>query len=180
MTKPRKCVFFDRDGVINRDYGYVYKQEDFVFNDGIFELLDFFKRRDFLLVVVTNQSGIARGYYTQQDLEILHNFMQEQLRLRVGFGFDKIYFCPHASQQNCQCRKPQIGMIIQACKDFAIDVPNSLFIGDKITDMQCAYNANVGQKFLLQCGDTLPQDLVQSVVHKVQTLAQIQKICESL
>ena len=125
MLSPRRCAFFDRDGVINRDYGYVYKKEEFVFNDGIFELLEFLKSHGFLLIVVTNQSGIARGYYTQQDLEVLHTFMQECLKERLGFGFDKIYFCPHAPQEQCTCRKPQSGMITRACKDFAIDLAHS-------------------------------------------------------
>ena len=178
MSSPRKCAFFDRDGVINHDYGYVYKKEEFVFNDGIFELLEFLKSHGFLLIVVTNQSGIARGYYTQQDLEVLHTFMQECLRERLGFGFDKIYFCPHAPQDQCTCRKPQSGMITQACEDFVIDLAQSLLIGDKVTDMQCARNAGIAQKFLLRCDEALPQDLAISNVCRVQSLAQIQSVLE--
>lgn len=174
MSNPRKCAFFDRDGVVNRDYGYVYKQEDFVFNEGIFELLEFLRAHHFLLIVVTNQSGIARGYYTRHDLEVLHTFMQERLQERLGFGFDRIYFCPHAPQEQCACRKPKSGMITQACRDFAIDLSHSLLIGDKITDMQCAHNAGVAQKFLLQCDDVLPQDLAHSAVRRAHSLAQIQ------
>ncbi|WP_394951643.1 D-glycero-alpha-D-manno-heptose-1,7-bisphosphate 7-phosphatase [uncultured Helicobacter sp.] len=178
MSSPRKCAFFDRDGVINRDYGYVYRQEDFVFNEGIFELLDFLKTHHFLLIVVTNQSGIARGYYTQRDLEVLHNFMQEKLEKRLGFGFDRIYFCPHAPQEQCACRKPKSGMITQACEDFVIDLAQSLLIGDKVTDMQCARNAGIAQKFLLRCDEALPQDLAISNVCRVQSLAQIQSVLE--
>lgn len=176
MLSPRRCAFFDRDGVINRDYGYVYKKEEFVFNDGIFELLEFLKSHGFLLIVVTNQSGIARGYYTQQDLEVLHTFMQECLKERLGFGFDKIYFCPHAPQEQCTCRKPQSGMITRACKDFAIDLAHSVLIGDKITDMQCAQNAGVAGKFLLNCEEMLVQDLLDCNVQSVQSLAQIQNL----
>ncbi|WP_395001772.1 D-glycero-alpha-D-manno-heptose-1,7-bisphosphate 7-phosphatase [uncultured Helicobacter sp.] len=178
MLSPRKCAFFDRDGVINRDYGYVYRQEDFVFNDGIFTLLEFLKSHNFLLIVVTNQSGIARGYYTQRDMQALHSFMQARLVEQLGFGFDRIYFCPHAPQEQCACRKPKSGMIARACEDFALDLAQSLLIGDKITDMQCAHNAGVAGKFLLQCDEVLPQDLAISNVCRVQSLAQIQSVLE--
>ncbi|ANV97660.1 D,D-heptose 1,7-bisphosphate phosphatase [Helicobacter enhydrae] len=142
-----KAVFFDRDGIINRDYGYVYAQEDFVFNPSIFDLLRFFKERGYLLLVVTNQSGIARGYYTEEDFLDLTDFMQSQLQEKLGFGFDKVYYCPHL--EGCTCRKPDIGMIRNACCDFAIDLSQSLLIGDKVSDILTAHNAGIGGKFLL-------------------------------
>ena len=130
----------------------------------------------FLKTGIQGIHGIARGYYTQQDLEVLHAFMQESLKERLGFGFDKIYFCPHAPQEQCTCRKPQSGMITRACKDFAIDLAHSVLIGDKITDMQCAQNAGVAGKFLLNCGEMLAQDLLDCNVQSVQSLAQIQNL----
>lgn len=146
----QKCAFFDRDGVINHNgKGYTYKIEDFIFCDGIFELLEDLKKQGFLLLVVTNQSGIERGLYTQQDMERLHSFMQEQLQQKLGFGFERIYFCPHLAEKNCDCRKPKHGMITRALSEFDIDLGNSLLIGDKITDMQCAQNGGVKNKFLV-------------------------------
>lgn len=180
----QQCAFFDRDGVINQNgKGYTYKIEDFVFCDGIFELLAELKKQGFLLLVITNQSGIERGLYTQQDMEILHTFMQEQLTKRLGFGFECIYFCPHLPEKNCDCRKPQHGMITQALSEFDIDLHTSLFIGDKITDMQCAQNGGVQNKFLIDC--TLPQHFIQSGkfedthftnLHIVANLSQIRAI----
>lgn len=182
----QKCAFFDRDGVINENgKGYTYKIEDFIFCDGIFELLADLKKQGYLLLVITNQSGIERGLYTQQDMEILHNFMQEQLRKKLGFDFEHIYFCPHLPEKNCDCRKPKHGMIINALSEFDIDLHTSLFIGDKITDMQCAQNGGVKNKFLID--STLPNQFIQSGkigdthftnLHIVANLSQIRAIIE--
>lgn len=152
----QKCAFFDRDGVINEDFGYVHQKEDFRFYEGLFELLKLLKAHNYLLLIITNQSGINRGLYTESHMHTLHSFMQESLQQILGFGFDKIYYCPHTPEQDCTCRKPQSGMITQACQDFKIDLKQSLFIGDKITDMQCAQNGGVAQKFLLQKTDENP------------------------
>lgn len=180
----QKCAFFDRDGVINYNgKGYTYKIEDFIFCDGIFDLLGDLKRQGFLLLVVTNQSGIERGLYTQQDMEILHNFMQEQLEQKLGFGFERIYFCPHLPEKNCDCRKPRHGMITRALSEFDIDLHNSLLIGDKITDMQCAQSGGVANKFLID--SALPQQFMQTGeidgthftnLHIVANLSQIRAI----
>lgn len=170
----QKCAFFDRDGVINQDNGYVYKIEDFIFCDGLFELLETLKAQHYLLLVITNQSGIARGFYSESDLNALHQYMQESLKARLGFGFDKIYHCPHLPSQNCDCRKPKIGMIQTACRDFDIDVAHSFFVGDKITDMQCAQNANINGKFLL--ADTQVNDNSLKNVQKITTLHQLHSI----
>ncbi|MCE3046771.1 D-glycero-alpha-D-manno-heptose-1,7-bisphosphate 7-phosphatase [Helicobacter kayseriensis] len=143
----KRAVFFDRDGVINIDHGYVYDPKDFEFTSGIFELLSFFKSKDYLLIVVTNQSGIARGYYSIEDFLKLMEFMQNTIKEKLGFAFDKIYFCPHLS--GCKCRKPEIGMFKDACMDFQIDLANSIMIGDKETDMQAAQNAGIGKKYFL-------------------------------
>lgn len=159
----QKCAFFDRDGVINEDTGYVYKKEDFRFCEGIFDLLTLLKSSDYLLLVITNQSGINRGYYTESDLHTLHHFMQETIKQTLGFGFDKIYHCPHTPEQLCTCRKPQIGMIEQASKDFSINIQQSLFIGDRITDMQCAQNAGIGRKFLRGEIQAKEQNLLENI-----------------
>lgn len=145
----QKCAFFDRDGVINKDSGYVYKREDFIFCEGLFELLDELKKQGYLLLVITNQSGIARGYYSESDLNTLHEYMQNELKGRLGFGFDKIYFCPHSPDSDCECRKPKPGMVLEACREFQIDLSNSFFVGDKLTDMECAFNAGIKKRYLI-------------------------------
>lgn len=143
----KKAVFLDRDGVINVDHGYVYAPKDFEFVSGIFELLSFFRSRGYLLLVVTNQSGIARGYYSIEDFLNLTEFMQEEIQKKIGFKLDKVYFCPHLD--GCKCRKPEIGMFKDACMDFDIDLENSIMIGDKESDMQAAQSAGVGKKYFV-------------------------------
>ncbi|WP_104697736.1 MULTISPECIES: D-glycero-alpha-D-manno-heptose-1,7-bisphosphate 7-phosphatase [unclassified Helicobacter] len=145
-----KAVFFDRDGVINRDFGYVYRQEDFIFCDGIFELLEFCKAKGYLLLLVTNQSGIGMGYYTLDDFKILSKYMQNELKKRLGFGFDDIYFCPHRSDEDCLCRKPKPGMLQKAISDFKINLAQSILIGDKVSDVEAAQNAGIKYKILIK------------------------------
>lgn len=141
----RKAVFFDRDGVINFDKGYVYSQKEFEFCSGIFNLLSYYKSQDYLLFVVTNQSGIARGYYSTQDFLDLTEYMQSEIMKKLGFAFDKIYFCPHL--EGCQCRKPKTGMFEEANMDFKIDFEKSIMIGDKQSDMQAAQSIGIGKKY---------------------------------
>lgn len=169
----QKCAFFDRDGVINKDLGYVYRVEDFVFCDGLFEILPTLKEQGYILIVITNQSGIARGYYTQAQLEALHSYMQQCIMDRLGFCFDAIYYCPHTAEQNCTCRKPKSGMIKSACRDFHIDLSASFFVGDKITDMQCAQEARIGRKFLLSAHEA---DKTLENVQNIATLYQLHSI----
>ena len=177
----QKCAFFDRDGVINEDLGYVYKQKDFIFCDGLFELLATLKKQDYLLLVMTNQSGIARGYYTQEDLFILHQYMQDTLTHKLGFCFDRIYHCLHLPSQNCECRKPNIGMVKAALKDFEIDLRQSFFLGDNITDMQCAENAGIWGKFLLQKDEKNTESSQHSIknLQKISTLHQLHSIIQA-
>ncbi len=168
-----KAIFFDRDGVVNRDFGYVYQQEDFIFMDGIFELLDFFKKQNYLLILVTNQSGIGMGYYTEEDFLTLNEFMQNEIKKKLGFNFDRIYFCPHHPDDNCLCRKPKPGMIQKATKDYKINLAQSILIGDRIRDVQAAQYGGIKYKILLQGSEVEQTDIPISNLYKVQTLKQI-------
>lgn len=150
---PKRALFLDRDGVVNRDEGYVYRSEDFVFQEGIFEFIDLFKRQDYLLFLVTNQSGIGRGYYTLRDFVALSAFMQAELKGRLGYALDQIYFCPHSPGDSCLCRKPSPGMIQRACTEFKVDPAHSWMVGDKMSDMEAAWHAGVARTLLL--GDAL-------------------------
>jgi D-glycero-D-manno-heptose 1,7-bisphosphate phosphatase len=137
-----KAAFFDRDGIINIDHGYTYKIEDFTFCDGIFELMHTFEENGYILFIVTNQSGIGRGYYTKENFETLTAWMLEKFS-KKGIRIEKVYFCPHAPEENCTCRKPQIGMFEQALNEFEIDMQNSWMIGDKLSDVQAGKNAGI-------------------------------------
>lgn len=139
----KKAVFLDRDGVINEDSGYVSKISDFKFINGVFEALSGFKKFGYLLIIVTNQSGIARGFYTLDDFEKLNKFMLDEFT-KNGVFIDKVYFCPHSPEENCECRKPKAGMILQGLKEFDINPQNSILIGDKISDIEAANAANLG------------------------------------
>lgn len=151
----RKAIFLDRDGVINVDHGYVGQVEDFQFLPNVIESLAKLKSLGWCLVLITNQSGIARGFYSEQDFHNLTNFMQTELT-KAHAQFDAVYFCPHhpeaavpAYRQDCSCRKPKPGMILQAAQELKLDLANSIMIGDHASDLQAAASAGVPQLVLV-------------------------------
>lgn len=137
---------------MNVDTGYVYKESEWRFMEGVFPLLRYFKEHDFLLLLATNQSGIARGYYRIEDFIRLSNFMQNALQKELGFMLDGIYFCPHAPSDSCMCRKPRSGMIKQGIGDFGIDPAHSFIIGDKMSDIEAGSGANIAHRVLFESG----------------------------
>lgn len=146
-TKNRlnKAVFFDRDGTINSDEGhyYIYKPGDFKFNPGVIEGMKRLKEAGFLLIIITNQGGIAKGIYTREETEKVHAHMCAELG-KHGVTIDKIYYCPHhESVKTCVCRKPSPYMVNQAIEEFHIDRSQSYFIGDSFKDVKCAEEAGV-------------------------------------
>lgn len=147
-TMKTKALFLDRDGVVNVDKGYVYKEQDFEFCDGIFELCQLFLSKDYQIFIITNQSGIARGFYSEEEFKQLSHFMCANFE-KNGVKITQIYHCPHLD--GCNCRKPKPGMILQAQKDFKVNLANSVFIGDNLSDMQAGKNAGV--KTLCLIGD---------------------------
>jgi len=146
-----KVVFLDRDGVINIEKDYLYKIEDFEFIDGLFSSLQYLQTLGFKFIIITNQSGIGRGYYTLEQYNILTLWMKEQFK-QQGIDIVEVYCCPHAPDKNCSCRKPNIGMIEQASKILNIDYKNSWLIGDKSSDIQTAINANIKNTIQVRSG----------------------------
>ena len=145
-----RAVFCDRDGVINRDHGYVHRWDEFDIFPGVPQALSGLRQAGWILVLVTNQSGIARGLYDEQAFHALTEQMQAFLRDRNA-QFDAVYFCPHlpeapvsAYAQVCKCRKPGPGMFEQARLELGLDMPSSVCIGDNATDIQAARAADVG------------------------------------
>ena len=128
-----KAVFLDRDGTINVDKNYLYKNEDFEFLPGAVEGLKALQASGFLLIIVTNQSGIARGFFTEDDYLKLNDFMLNELE-KQGVHISKSYYCPHGPDSTCKCRKPETGLFEQAVKEFDIDLSKSFAIGDKPRD----------------------------------------------
>jgi D-glycero-D-manno-heptose 1,7-bisphosphate phosphatase len=158
-----KAIFLDRDGVINTDHAYVHKIDHFEFIEGVFASCRHFIAKGYLLVIVTNQSGIGRGYYTEQDFATLTDWMTEQFA-EQHIPIAKVYFCPHHPKNAlpdylmaCDCRKPQPGMLHQAIEEFDIDVNQSMIVGDKVSDIQAGAAAGVKRKILVRSGQAFSE-----------------------
>lgn len=150
----KQVIFLDRDGVINQEIGYLHKAGDFVFIDGVFEsCLDFIKK-GYEIIIITNQSGIGRGYYKKEDYQQLTQWMLNKFK-QSGIKILAIYHCPHTPEDDCNCRKPKPGMLLQAQKKYQIDMPNSWMIGDKEDDITAANTANIKQTILVKSGHNI-------------------------
>lgn len=145
-----KALFLDRDGVVNVEKNYLYKIEDFELIDVIVEVCKHYETLGYLIIIVTNQSGISRGYYTQEDFNRLSQWMIEHFK-SLGVTITHIYHCPHheSIDGHCDCRKPQPGMFLEAQKDFDLDMARSIMIGDNERDIQAAIRAGVATNILL-------------------------------
>ena len=132
-----KAAFFDRDGTINVEINYLSRPEDLMFIGGMPEFIKKFNDWGFKVIVVTNQAGIARGYYTEEDMNRVHLYMNERLA-EYGAHIDAFYFCPHHPDFTgpCSCRKPGTGMLEKAAADFDIDFSRSILFGDKPWDIE--------------------------------------------
>ena len=151
-----KALFLDRDGVINIDYGYVYTKEKFIFINGIFNLVKQAKLKDYKIVVITNQSGIGRGYYSERDFLLLTKWMKEVF-IRNEAPIDKVYYSPFHPvfgigkyKKNEITRKPNPGMILKAKKRLNISLKDSILIGDKFSDMQAGANSGIKKNILFK------------------------------
>lgn len=152
-----KAVFLDRDGVINDGtLYYTYRIEDFKFNADVFESLQLLVKAGFLLVVITNQGGIAKGIYSDADVEQVHTYMLQELH-KHNIPLAGIYYCPHHSDvSECDCRKPKPGMILQAMRDLNIDPAQSYMIGDSKRDIEAANAAGVKGILIEKNGALMP------------------------
>jgi D-glycero-D-manno-heptose 1,7-bisphosphate phosphatase len=174
----RGALFLDRDGVINFDRGYVHRKEDFEFIPGIFEVVRFANKAGLRVVVVTNQSGIARGLYSESTFHSLSQWMLGQFECR-GATVDAVYHCPHHPDYvynnvrgQCTCRKPEPGMFLRAIEELRIDPDRSVVIGDNISDMQAGERAGLGELVLLrgQCNEDVELGPMRSHVRVIDSL----------
>ena len=161
----KKALFLDRDGVINVEKDYLNKIEDFEFIDGIFELCNYFQELDYLIFVVTNQSGIARGYYTENDFNILSKWMNREF-LKHDIKIEKVYYCPHHPDISgeCICRKPNPGMLEEAAEEFNINLSDSIIIGDKERDIEAGLNAGLSETYLFDESKTVKKSKATKIV----------------
>ena len=139
-----KALFLDRDGTINIDYGYVFQPEKFEFINGIFELCRKAQEKGYLIIVITNQSGIARGYFSEQDFAELNSYMLAEFT-KQGIKITDVFYCPELSGND---RKPNYGMFIKARDKYGIDMAQSVSVGDKERDIEAAQKAGCGKNFL--------------------------------
>lgn len=148
-----KACFLDRDGVINVEVSYLHEADKVVLENGVIEALQLLQHNGFKLIVVTNQSGVARGMYQESDVEAVHQRISTLLKAH-NIVIDKFYYCPHHEDidGDCGCRKPEIGMFMQAVKEFNIDTTQSFMVGDRLSDIHAGQKANCRDSILVRCG----------------------------
>ncbi|MCK9110795.1 D-glycero-beta-D-manno-heptose 1,7-bisphosphate 7-phosphatase [Haemophilus influenzae] len=152
-----KAIFLDRDGTLNIDYGYVHEIDNFKFIEGAIDALRELKKLGYMLVLVTNQSGIARGYFSEDQFLQLTEWMDWSLA-EQDVDLDGIYYCPHHPEgkgeykEDCDCRKPKSGMLLQAIKELKIDPTQSIMVGDKVEDLKAGIGAEVKMNVLVRTG----------------------------
>jgi D-glycero-D-manno-heptose 1,7-bisphosphate phosphatase len=166
-----KVAFLDRDGVINVDTGYTWRIDEFQFTDGCVDALKTLRQAGYALVIVTNQSGIGRGYYSEQDYQQLTQWYLQQLQ-QLGVDVLGVYHCPHTPEDGCHCRKPEPGLLLQAAAEHNVTMKESLMIGDKLSDMEAARAAGVSSCYLIGESDAfdtyqgrMAENLSQCVKH---------------
>lgn len=159
-----KALILDRDGVINKEIKYLHKIKDLEVFDKIIPVLKKAKEKGYLILIITNQAGIAKGYYTEEDYYILTNYV-DSFFLDKGIKIDKIYFCPHHPQGvvekyriKCRCRKPNTLMLERAMADFPeLKLNNSILIGDKELDIEFGINGGIGRLVLVRSGHPIDE-----------------------
>ena len=141
----KRALFIDRDGTINKDCPYCHDPKDLIIYDDAVEIVKDYRNRGYLIIIITNQSGINRGYFTDEEFHVFHNELLKQLEER-GVVIDKTYYCPHRPDENCECRKPKLGMIKRAMGDFDIDLEKSIIVGDR-DDMEGRMGRQLGIEY---------------------------------
>ena len=146
-----KTIFLDRDGVVNKEVRYLYRLSDFEFIDGIFDACLYFQKLEYKIVIITNQSGIARGYYNENDYRKLTEWMLGQFNDN-GINILDIFYCPHDPESLCECRKPKPGMLIKAKDKYNVSMKDSWMIGDSESDIKAANAAGISKTILVRSG----------------------------
>jgi len=154
-----KVVFLDRDGVINEEVGYLHRIKDFKFIPGVMDVCENFLSLGYQLIVVTNQSGIIRGFYKEDDFHILNKWMLYEFQ-KNGVNILDVFFCPHGPDDNCYCRKPKPGLFLNAKEKYEIEMEESWMIGDKESDIEAANNAGINQTILVRSGHKINEEKV--------------------
>jgi len=178
MRVKKKAIFLDRDGVINKEINYLHKIKDFEFTDSCIHALKTLQSHGYLLFIITNQAGIGRGYYTEEDFHLLNNWMLTFLE-KQNINITEVQFCPHHAEHgigeykiNCECRKPKAGMLNVLIDKYDIDTENSILVGDKLSDISAGEIAQIGTLVLVESGHKLPENISTSVNGVYKNLAE--------
>jgi len=170
-----KTIFLDRDGVINKEKNYLFKISEFEFIDGIFDACRYFISINFNIIVITNQSGIERGLYTEIDFNKLNIWMINEFKKNNVEILD-VFHCPHVTTSNCNCRKPKPGMLLEAQIKHEIDLSKSWMIGDKESDIKAAKSAGINKTILLRSGHKVDENFSDALFIKNSIIETVQII----
>jgi D-glycero-D-manno-heptose 1,7-bisphosphate phosphatase len=164
MEVLKKVVFLDRDGTINRDSAdYIKSRSEFEFLSGSIQAIRKLTDHGFTLIVITNQSALARQYVSPEELDAMHTFMCRSVASEGGKITD-VFFCPHMPDEGCECRKPAPGLILQARQKYNVELADSIMVGDSIKDIECGHNAGCGRTVLVKTG--LDADVEEKLKHR--------------
>ena len=156
-----KTIFLDRDGVINHEVNYLHKISEFKFINGIFESCLNFQELGYQIIIVTNQSGIARGYYKESDYEKLTQWMLGQFN-KHNVNILNVFHCPHGPESSCDCRKPKPGMFLKAKNQYDIDMGKSWMIGDSEVDISAAASCGIENTILVKSGHKIDESITKA------------------
>ena len=172
----KRIIFLDRDGVINEEINYLHKIEDFIFIDGIFKSLRLMQNLGYEFIVVTNQSGIGRGMYSNEDYLIIDKWMKNEFE-KNGIGILYSIHCPHSPEQNCDCRKPKSGLFKNCFKLFQISKDDSWMVGDSERDIEAAIRAGIKKNILVRSGHKISETTTKAsfVIDSIKDIAKIIK-----
>ncbi|MDC1065949.1 D-glycero-beta-D-manno-heptose 1,7-bisphosphate 7-phosphatase [Candidatus Pseudothioglobus singularis] len=174
---PIKTIFLDRDGVINEEVNYLHETKDFKFINGIFQTCLYFKKLNYKIIVITNQSGIGRGLYTENDFQKITTWMLKQFK-KNGVDILEVYHCPHLPDGSCDCRKPKPGMFLESKNKHNIDMKSSWMIGDKEIDITSANNAGITNTILVRSGHKIDEEssqakyIIDSICHAREIISE--------
>ncbi|MFW9936249.1 MAG: D-glycero-beta-D-manno-heptose 1,7-bisphosphate 7-phosphatase [Candidatus Thorarchaeota archaeon] len=180
MKNKNVAIFLDRDGVINKEVNYLSNPDDFEFIPGSIEALKILKELNFLLIIITNQAGIARGFFTEESLKKIHDKMNKILQ-ENSIKLDEIFICPHHPDFTgpCDCRKPSPGMIFKAKEKYNIDLRKSFMVGDTLKDVKTGIAANCktvlvqtgyGQEEVIKISDFKPDFIFNNLLEFAKNL----------
>ena len=172
-----KTIFLDRDGVINKEINYLHEVKDFEFINGVFEACQYLESLEYKIIIITNQSGISRSFYTENDYQNITSWMLSQFK-KNNINILDVFHCPHLPDSGCDCRKPKPGMFLEAKYKHNIDMRNSWMIGDNETDIIAANNANISKTILVRSGHKI-NEVDSNAKYFLDSIQQIIKVISS-